>query len=81
MVWVSANQKIPLFWFETHTKGLRMRFPKKTGEDEGRNVRESTEVDRRDQGIEQSSRQKLGETDSQEKEAEQSSQLERAGDC
>ena len=44
-------------------------------------VRESTEVNRRDQGREQDSWQKSGEADSQEKKAEQGSRHERAGDC
>ena len=53
--WVSANQKIPcLFWHETHTEDLHARFPTRPEEDEGRKVRESTEVDRIDQLTEES---------------------------
>ena len=60
-----------LFWRKTHTKGLRTIFTTTPEEDEGRKVLDSTEVDRTDQSIEQGSRQKSGEADSQEKEAEQ----------
>ena len=35
-VWVSASQKIPSFWCETYTNGLRAWFPTKPEEDEGR---------------------------------------------
>ena len=53
-VWVSASQKIPLFWRETHTKGLRVRFRTRPEEDEGRNVPEqNTEEDRTDQSTEE----------------------------
>ena len=34
---MSAGQRIPcLFWRETHTKGLRARFPTRLEEDEER---------------------------------------------
>ena len=38
-----------LFLRETHTKRLLVRFPMRPEKDEGRKVRESTEVNRRDQ--------------------------------
>ena len=52
-VWLSASQKIPLFWCKTHTKGLHVRFPMRLEEDEGRKVPGKTK-----KGTEQGSRQK-----------------------
>ena len=50
-VWVSASQKITLFWRETHTKGLSARFPTRPEEDEGRKVPESAAENRPIDGI------------------------------
>ena len=52
-VWVgvSASQKIPLFWCETHIKSLRARFPTRSDE-EGR---KALELNRRTQWTEQGS--------------------------
>ena len=47
-VCVGASQSIPFFffWCEIHTKGLSPKFPSRPEEEEGRKVRESTEVDK-----------------------------------
>ena len=66
--WVSASQRIPWFWRETHTKGLCTRSPTRLEEDERRKVpEENRRKHRPGQSTEQGSQQKSGEADSQEK--------------
>ena len=76
-VWVPVRGSLCLFWRETHTKGLRARFPTSPEEDEGRKVPErkkgvrrrnqNREGSRTDQLREQGSRQKSGEADGRER--------------
>ena len=49
-VWVPVKGLFCLFWHETHTKGLRARFPTTPEEDEGRKIPEGTEGDRTEKG-------------------------------
>ena len=62
-VGVGASQRIPLFWHETPTKGLRARFPTRPEEDEGRqetdqSTQQNKTVYRTGESVEQGSRQK-----------------------
>ena len=56
-----SEDPLCLLWRETHAKGLRVRFPTRPEEDEGRKVPERTEEKSIEQGSQQKRAVKRGE--------------------